>query len=119
MSENPYERFEKSDLILRDELAIDRTILSNERTLLAYVRASLTLVIVGLTFLHFIEKGSLRIAGMIFIPLGILTGLYGWLRFLGMKRMIQSARQNRPDSQREKNRKQESRAERGKAGDGS
>ena len=92
MSENPYERFEKSDLILRDELAIDRTILSNERTLLAYVRASLTLVIVGLTFLHFIETGFLRIAGIIFIPLGIFTGLYGYHRFARMKRMIQSAR---------------------------
>lgn len=100
MSDNPYERFEKSDLILRDELAIDRTILANERTLLAYVRASLTLVIVGLTFLHFIEKGSLRIAGIIFIPLGILSGLYGYYRFMRMKRMIQSARR-RPSEFRE------------------
>jgi putative membrane protein len=96
MSENPYERFEKTDLILRDELAIDRTILSNERTLLSYVRASLTLVIVGLTFLHFIEKGFLRIAGIIFIPLGILMALYGYYRFMRMKRLIQTARRRPP-----------------------
>jgi len=92
MFENPYERFKKSNLILRDELAIDRTVLANERTLLAYIRTSLTLIIAGLTFLHFIPAGFLHIAGLIFFPLGILTGLYGVIRFVWMKRMIQGAR---------------------------
>lgn len=40
------------DLILRDHLAIDRTVLANERTLLAYGRTALTLLIVGFSFLH-------------------------------------------------------------------
>ena len=35
---NRYEGFAKSDLILRDQLAIDRTLLANERTVLAYIR---------------------------------------------------------------------------------
>jgi putative membrane protein len=57
MTENPYERFQREELILRDELAIDRTILANERTVLTYFCSALTLVIVGVTFLHFFEKG--------------------------------------------------------------
>jgi len=44
---NPYDRFRRDELILRDVLAIDRTILSNERTVLAYLRSALTLFIVG------------------------------------------------------------------------
>jgi len=45
----PYERFGNGDLILRDELAIDRTLLANERTFLAYLRAGVTLMLAGVT----------------------------------------------------------------------
>ncbi|HEX9972048.1 MAG TPA: DUF202 domain-containing protein, partial [bacterium] len=38
MSQRFYQEFSESDLILRDRLALDRTVLANERTLLAYVR---------------------------------------------------------------------------------
>ena len=92
--ENPYEKFDKSELILRDELAIDRTVLANERTLLAYTRTSLTLVIAGMTFLNFVESGFLRWAGFVFIPLGILAGLVGIVRFWRMRRRILAVRKS-------------------------
>lgn len=91
MTDNPYQKFEKCDLILRDHLAIDRTRLANERTLMAYTRTALTLIIVGLTFLHFIPSGFLLVAGIVFIPLGILVGLFGGFRFVRMKRKIAAA----------------------------
>ncbi len=50
MENQPYARFKGEDLILRDELAINRTILANEATLLAYVRSALTLIIAGVTW---------------------------------------------------------------------
>ena len=53
----PYSRFEGEDLILRDELAIDRTLLANERTLLAYLRAAVSLVIAGVSIIHFSQAG--------------------------------------------------------------
>lgn len=37
-----YEKLDRKSLILRDHLAVDRTILANERTVLAYVRTILT-----------------------------------------------------------------------------
>ena len=46
----PYGGFRLPELILRDRLAIDRTVLANERTLLAYIRTALTLFLVGITF---------------------------------------------------------------------
>ena len=45
MSENVYSKFSDDDLILRDELAIDRTLLANERTLLAYLRSGVALAL--------------------------------------------------------------------------
>lgn len=69
----PYATTVKEQLILRDRLAIDRTILANERTLLAYVRTALTLFLVGMSFIH--------------VPMfhpdpdfgGLIYGLSGWL----------------------------------------
>lgn len=37
MEEEPYSRFDQEELIIRDYLAADRTVLANERTFLAYV----------------------------------------------------------------------------------
>ena len=102
MSENPYERFEHKELALRDELAIDRTILANERTALAYFRSALTLVIVGLTFIHFFEKGFLLSLGIFLIPFGLAVGTFGFVRCRKMSRSIsmirESLSQNKPDA---------------------
>ena len=48
----PYRGVRPPELILRDKLAIDRTVLANERTLLAYVRTALTLFLVGISLVH-------------------------------------------------------------------
>lgn len=94
MTENPYERFQREELILRDELAIDRTILANERTILAYLRAALTLVIAGVTFLHFFDNGMLLYIGIICVPLGLATGTFGVLRYRKMDKRIRTARES-------------------------
>ena len=88
MATNPYDRFQREELILRDELAIDRTILANERTVLSYYRSALTLVIVGVTFLHFAEKGYLVYIGTACIPFGVGVGVFGYRRYRRMNRII-------------------------------
>jgi putative membrane protein len=94
MTENPYERFQNKELILRDELAIDRTILANERTVLAYLRAALTLMILGITFIHFFDKGILLYLGIIFIPLGLAIGLFGFARYRKINNSIHTIRKS-------------------------
>lgn len=77
------------DLILRDQLAIDRTILANERTLLAYIRTALTLFLVGLSFVHLPDLhpdpgfGGLiyDVAGWLFVAAAAIVLLIGYLRF--------------------------------------
>lgn len=49
-----YEKY-RDPMILRDQLAMDRTILSNERTFLAYTWTALSIVVVGASFIKFLE----------------------------------------------------------------
>jgi len=88
----PYERFKKSDLILRDELAIDRTVLANERTLLAYVRLAITLIIAGVSIVHFAMEKWFETIGILCVPIGIVVGVYGWHRYQKMAEEIQAIR---------------------------
>jgi len=83
-----YSRFEQTKLILRDELAIDRTLLANERTLLAYLRSGLALLIAGATIIHFSQAGWFRLVGLICLPAGIVAGVAGIWRYRRMNRGI-------------------------------
>jgi putative membrane protein len=92
MTDNPYKRFSNSELILRDELAIDRTILANERTVLSYLRGSVSLIIAGVTFVHFIVPGTLHYIGISFIPIGLVAGIFGVCRYRRMDKRIRAIR---------------------------
>jgi putative membrane protein len=93
MNETPYAKFNQEELILRDELAIDRTLLANERTLLAYLRSGVSLVIAGVSIIHFSETNWFLALGFACIPVGILTGLIGTIRFFRMNAAISRVRQ--------------------------
>ncbi|MBI2439825.1 MAG: DUF202 domain-containing protein [Lentisphaerae bacterium] len=88
MKTSPYSKFNGSNLILRDELAIDRTLLANERTLLAYLRAGVALLIAGVTIMHFASVGWFWGVGLACLPTGIIAGLVGLTRFRRMNRAI-------------------------------
>ncbi|KYP16377.1 DUF202 domain-containing protein [Flavihumibacter sp. CACIAM 22H1] len=62
-------------LSLTDELAVERTRLANERTLLAYIRSSLYFSIAGLTLNSFfeLELGWLLELAFWIVAFGILT----------------------------------------------
>jgi putative membrane protein len=82
------------ELILRDQLALDRTRLANERTLLAYVRTAFMLLVVGATALKlFIDTPGVVITAWLFIGLGAFVGLWGAWRFVWMRRRINGRRE--------------------------
>jgi putative membrane protein len=68
-------------LILRDYLALDRTVLANERTLLAYVRTALALVALGATGVSLFDNRVLQIIGWAIMAAGGLAVLIGARRF--------------------------------------
>jgi putative membrane protein len=85
-------------MILRDHLATDRTQLANERTLLAYYRTALTLFIAGATFVQFFHPLLMIVIGWIFIPLGFIVALIGWIRYHRMKQPLDRLRERAASS---------------------
>lgn len=88
MKDKLYSKFESDDLILRDELAIDRTLLANERTLLAYLRSAVALIIAGASIMHFANQRWFWAVGIACIPTGIIAGVVGILRYRKMNNSI-------------------------------
>ncbi|MGI6271550.1 MAG: DUF202 domain-containing protein [Anaerohalosphaeraceae bacterium] len=98
MGNEPYERFAQRELILRDELAIDRTLLANERTLLAYLRSAVALLIAGLTIIHFVGSGWFLAMGVLCIPGAVVVTVIGLRRYHRMDRRIRLVRRKLKDT---------------------
>jgi putative membrane protein len=88
MKDSPYSRFDTHELILRDELAIDRTLLANERTLLAYLRSGVALLIAGISMIYFSQESWFWAVGIGCIPSGIIIGIIGVTRYRKMNQSI-------------------------------
>lgn len=69
-------------LILRDQLAIDRTRLANERTLLSWLRTALMMLVSGITLLKLFEGVlALEVTGGVLIPVSFLMAAWGVRRY--------------------------------------
>ncbi|MCP4570126.1 MAG: DUF202 domain-containing protein [FCB group bacterium] len=79
-------------MILRDFLAVDRTILSNQNTFLAYIRTALTLFVAGLTFIKFFAQPIIETVGWLFLPVGVLTFVVGLLRYNRLRSALAQTR---------------------------
>jgi len=66
---------------LRDELALDRTLLANERTLLAYLRSGISLLIAGVSIIHFSTHRWFSFVGIICLIAGPIIIAIGILRY--------------------------------------
>jgi putative membrane protein len=93
MRSNPYKQFDPSELILRDQLAIDRTLLANERTLMSYLRSGVALFIAGVSIIHFSHEVWFTVTGFLCLPFGFFTVLFGVSRFKKMNKAIAAVRQ--------------------------
>lgn len=91
MEQRPYAECDPAQLILRDFLAIDRTVLANERTFLAYNRTALTLIAVGASFIKFFESAAFEAVGWAFLPVGVFTFAYGLYRYRKVGALIHAA----------------------------
>lgn len=92
MDDVPYSEVPHDELILRDVLALDRTMLANERTLLAYVRTGFGLMVVGLTFIQFLENAWMHLAGVLLVVCGVAVCGTGWRRFRHVQRRLEALR---------------------------
>jgi putative membrane protein len=83
-----YTQYTKQNMILRDYLAVDRTIMTNETSFLSYIRTALTLVVAGVTFIKFFNDSAVHFIGWIFIACGLLVVVTGFGRYEAMNRVL-------------------------------
>ena len=81
------------NLSLSDRLAIDRTVLANERTFLAYLRTVLGLAALGATALKlFGDELFYRVVGVACLAVAPLLLFWGTRRFLRVRRDLAKRR---------------------------
>ncbi len=68
-------------MILRDYLAVDRTILTNETAFMAYVRTSLALLAAGVSLIKFFNDPVMHVLGWAFMGVGTVLAMYGYNRY--------------------------------------
>lgn len=84
--EPPFEN--KEEIILRDYLALERTKLANERTLFAYIRTALYLVLAGMTILQLNNFESIHWIAFLSIGLSIIILIIGIWRYTKLNRQL-------------------------------
>lgn len=84
MIKNPMNDFEnKEKIILRDYLALERTRLANERTLFAYLRTSIYLILGGIAFLQLKDFEHIKWLGYFSLGLSVIflvAGIYTYFK---------------------------------------
>lgn len=91
MYPNPYERFRGQRLTLNDYLAIDRTELANERTLLAYGRTAIALLVTGVSAIKFFDSPWISAVGAVLVAGAVAVALIGARRYHAMRRRVAAA----------------------------
>ena len=80
----------KEKIILRDHLALQRTKLANERTLLTYVRTALYLIIAGIAFLGMKDFEGMPYIGITCLVVSVLILIFGFVRFSQLRKQLNS-----------------------------
>ncbi|MCC9165216.1 DUF202 domain-containing protein [Pontibacter harenae] len=80
---------ERLNLEIRDSLAMERTKMANERTLLAYGRTATAMVLAGLTFIKVFNNDPFYTGvGLVFVPIGLAIACFGYYRFSKKKKQV-------------------------------
>lgn len=101
MKRLPYAKIIKEELILRDHLAADRTILANERTFLAYSRTALTTFVVGVSLLKLFNTFVTQLVGFVFIMISLVTFVFGFKRYRDMEVLISGIKNHETKNKKE------------------
>ena len=81
-----------SETTVRDELALERTLLANERTLLAYVRTALALLGAGVGGALVVDSPASGWLGGAGITVSVATAAIGVFRFRTVRAALRRAR---------------------------
>lgn len=94
MANDPYKQFNSEEMILRDWLALDRTVLANRRTFLAYGRTAIALIALGIAFVKLIDHRFFEISGFALMGFGVLVFFIGLREFTASNRRLRTFGEN-------------------------
>lgn len=80
----------KEKIILRDYLALERTTMSNERTLFSYIRTSLYLIVGAVALVKVEDLENLRWVGYISFALSAYIIIYGLFKYFNMRAKLRT-----------------------------
>ena len=97
MIDDPYDEFKREEMILRDWLALDRTVLANKRPFLAYGRTSIAMFALGIAFVKLIHHQFFEVAGFVLMALGVVVFIIGAREFMNntarFKQLVEKEKQ--------------------------
>ncbi|HSO86339.1 MAG TPA: DUF202 domain-containing protein [Draconibacterium sp.] len=89
IDKKPMSNFEnKEKIILRDYLALERTRLANERTLFAYLRTSIYLILGGIAFLQLEGLEQIKWLGYLSLGLSVVFLVGGIYTYFKLKNKL-------------------------------
>lgn len=80
----------EENIILRDYLAMERTKLANERTLLSYIRSSLYLLVGGIALIQLEGFEAIHYLGYVALFLTVLFLVIGVIRFRRLNQKLKT-----------------------------
>ena len=89
--------------LIREHLALERTKLANERTLLSYIRSSLYLFIGGLAILQVKEYSHVQWLGYLSLFICIVFISIGIYRYIHLNRKLRKLLQPEPEEKAKSN----------------
>ncbi len=89
--------YTQDQMILRDYLALERTVLASERTLLAYIRTAIGTFASGVGMLKLIESTVFTVIGYIFIVISPLAIIIGIINYLSVRRLLKIKKSSNND----------------------
>jgi putative membrane protein len=82
------------ELVLREFLAVERTKLVNETTLLAYIRTGLYFLVAGSTLGQLVNTDFWKLVGDPLVAIGVAIMVVGVIRYFRLRKVIDESRKN-------------------------
>lgn len=79
------------DLILREKLALQRTVMANQTTLLSFIRTSLYFLVAGLSLKSLLKLENSLMFQITFYGVSLLTVVIGVYNYFKQKRLIKNS----------------------------
>ncbi|GAB2475776.1 DUF202 domain-containing protein [Algoriphagus taiwanensis] len=82
------------DLILRENLAIQRTVLANQTTFLSFLRTSMYFLVAGLSIRNLLEMENGLAYQVLFYSISVLIFVYGLINYIRQRKKIQESKKH-------------------------